>query len=71
MGTLPRGGISDFGLVTAKLKAKPDFGFSATHSTNHRDTERTQRKTQRISQLGLDETVRHPPILGRVTSFEF
>ena len=24
-----RGGISDFGLVTAKLKAKPDFGFAA------------------------------------------
>jgi len=58
----PRG-ISNFGFRISDLPA--------THPKNHRGTERTQRKTQRVSQLGLNATVLCPSILGRIMSFEF
>jgi hypothetical protein len=45
-----RRGISDFGLVTAKLKAKPDFGFRICRPSARRTTEaqRAQRETQSL-----------------------
>ncbi len=52
--TYPRG-ISDFGLVTAKLRAKPDFGFST-----HPPDEKPQ-----ITQMDADITAHSPPALRR------